>query len=61
MAMAPRGSEGYDFTPIITQPVFLVTSVLAVVSMIPVRPQQTTLTRVFLSRWAGLLLSLARL
>jgi SHO1 osmosensor len=34
MAMTPmRNSEGYDFTPILTHYVFLLTSVLAIVSM----------------------------
>lgn len=30
--MPPRGSEGYDFTPILTHYLFLFTTILAVVS-----------------------------
>lgn len=39
--MPPRGSEGYDFTPILTHYLFLFTTILAVVSRFhdsPVRP-----------------------
>ena len=31
--MPPRGSEGYDFTPILTHYLFLFTTILAVVSL----------------------------
>ena len=31
MKMPPRGSEGYDFTPILTHYLFLFTTILAVV------------------------------
>lgn len=39
--MPPRGSEGYDFTPILTHYLFLFTTILAVVRRFhdsPVRP-----------------------
>lgn len=35
MPMPPRGSEGLDFTPILTHYLFLFTSVLAIVSSPP--------------------------
>ncbi|KAI8981233.1 hypothetical protein BD414DRAFT_492064 [Trametes punicea] len=33
LKMPPRGSEGYDFTPILTHYLFLFTTILAVVSI----------------------------
>lgn len=51
MAMTPmRGSEGYDFTPILTHYVFLLTSVLAIVSVSSHFPQRS-LNNVLKAGW----------
>lgn len=53
--MPPRGNEGLDFTPILTQYLFLFTSVLSVVCANPIPRHHCIVTHYnfSLSRWHG--------